>query len=86
MATKLTLTMDEGVIVKAKRFAQGQNRSLSSLIENYLRSLVNEKERERQPSNTPLTDSLVGVLKGVEIDDDKKEIETILAEKYLKDA
>ncbi len=35
MDTKLTLKLDQEVIEKAKRFAQGQQTSLSQLIENY---------------------------------------------------
>ena len=45
MDTKLTLKLDQEVIEKAKRFAQGQQTSLSQLIENYLLNLTREEGR-----------------------------------------
>ncbi|VGO22976.1 DUF6364 family protein [Pontiella sulfatireligans] len=40
MKTKLTVTMDDALIPKAKRYAQQHDRSLSSLIEESLRKLT----------------------------------------------
>ncbi len=40
MQTKLTLKIEEDVIQQAKSYAARQNRSLSALVENYLRSLT----------------------------------------------
>lgn len=37
MVTKLTLTMDGDVIEKAKKYAAGKNKSLSKLVEGYLK-------------------------------------------------
>ena len=37
MNTKLTLTIDQSVIEKAKKYAKEKERSLSDLIENYLK-------------------------------------------------
>ena len=39
MTTKLTLSIDKDVIEQSKRYAASQNRSLSDLIESYLRSI-----------------------------------------------
>jgi hypothetical protein len=39
MVTKLTLTMDKDVIEKAKEYARGKNKSLSKLVEGYLKRL-----------------------------------------------
>lgn len=39
MDTKLTLNIDEEVIAKGKIYAKQQKKSLSSLIEQYLKSL-----------------------------------------------
>jgi hypothetical protein len=36
MTTKLTLTMDNTVIERAKEYARGKNSSVSSLVETYL--------------------------------------------------
>ena len=45
MKTKLTVTLDEELIPKAKRYAKQHNRSLSSLIEESLQSLTKEPEQ-----------------------------------------
>ena len=37
MNTKLTLTIEQEIINKAKKFAKENNRSLSDIIENYLK-------------------------------------------------
>ena len=39
MTTKLTLSIDKKVIEKSKKYAASQNRSLSDIIESYLRSI-----------------------------------------------
>ena len=40
MTTKLTLSIDKDIIEQSKRYAASQNRSLSDLIESYLRTIV----------------------------------------------
>ena len=42
MNTKLTLSIEEEIIIKAKVFAKENGKSLSQLIENYLSVLVND--------------------------------------------
>jgi hypothetical protein len=44
MDTKLTLKLDKFVIDKAKDYATTHKRSLSRIIESYLRSLVSKKD------------------------------------------
>ncbi len=44
MTTKLTLSMDKKVIEKSKKYAASQNRSLSDLIESYLKSIITPGE------------------------------------------
>ena len=51
---KLTLSVSEEVIEKAKRYAAEHNQSISSLVENYLASLVNEDAGNYVPVNTEL--------------------------------
>jgi len=48
MSKKLTLNVDENIIEKAKVFASETGRSLSGLVENYLKNLV----EEHHPENT----------------------------------
>jgi hypothetical protein len=44
MDTKLTLKLDKAVIEQAKAYAAKKNKSLSRLIETYLRTLVNKNQ------------------------------------------
>jgi hypothetical protein len=44
MDTKLTLKLDKYVIEQAKVYAAAQNRSLSRIIEAYLKTLVNHEQ------------------------------------------
>ena len=39
MITKLTLTIYKSVIEKAKKYAQGKNKSVSRIVEEYLRNI-----------------------------------------------
>jgi len=43
MTTKLTLTVEKTIIERAKSYAKSTGRSLSELIENYLKSITEEK-------------------------------------------
>lgn len=60
MNTKLTLSIDERTIGKAKLFARKRNKSLSSLVENYLRAVTVEEASEG--GITPLVAELSGVV------------------------
>lgn len=44
MDTKLTLKLDKAVIEQAKTYAAKKNKSLSRLIETYLKTLVNKNQ------------------------------------------
>lgn len=46
MDKKLTLKLNQDVIVKAKKYASDKNISLSRLIEHYLKSVVSKKKRK----------------------------------------
>ncbi len=87
MNTKLTLTIDKEVIEKAKAYAKAQQRSLSNLIEEYLKGLTRKEEStEGDIPLTPLVKSLKGALK-VEDPESykyKKILEEELSNKYLK--
>lgn len=82
--TKLTLTINQSIVEKAKRYAFNENRSLSELIEHYLKALVssnNEDEKTNQLS--PTFKSLKGSFKLPVDFDYKKELTNRLSEKYL---
>ncbi|OWK74324.1 hypothetical protein CBW16_02620 [Flavobacteriaceae bacterium JJC] len=82
MNTKLTLTIDQSIIEKAKKYARKKERSLSDLIENYLKALT-AKEIPQQEEFSPAVESLKGSFKMPKNFDYKKELTDRLSEKYL---
>lgn len=82
MNTKLTLTMEESVIEKAKKYAGRRKRSLSDLVESYLKALTSE-ERKGEEKLTPVVKSLKGSFTLPKNFDYKKELTNRLSEKYL---
>ena len=82
MNSKLTLTIEQSVIEKAKKYARKRERSLSDLIENYLKALTSE-EVNKEEELTPTVKSLKGSFKLPENFDYKKELTDRLSEKYL---
>jgi len=82
MNTKLTLTIERSIIEKAKKYARKRERSLSDLIENYLKALTNE-ETNTEDENTPTVKSLRGSFKLPKDFDYKKELADRLSKKYL---
>lgn len=82
MNTKLTLTVHQDVIKKAKKFAKNRGRSLSDIVENYLRAITTE-DGDLIISETPITDSLRGTFKASEDFDYKKILLEELEKKHL---
>jgi hypothetical protein len=82
MNTKLTLTIEQTVIEKSKKYANEKGRSLSAIIENYLKVLTKEDSLS-DIELTPIVKSLKGSFKAPENIDYKKEIAKGLTEKYL---
>jgi hypothetical protein len=80
MDKKLTLSLDEKVIEKAKIYAQEHQISLSRLIESYLSSLIEKTSEEI--TITPLVESLSGVVSIPEGFDYKDDYSDYLLEKY----
>lgn len=82
MNTKLTLTIEQSVIEKAKIYARKRERSLSDLIENYLKALTIE-ESTKESELSPIVSYLKGSYKMPKDFDYKKELTDRLAEKHL---
>lgn len=82
MNTKLTLTIDQSLIEKAKEYAKGKGRSLSDIVENYFKVIVKEEGAVKSES-TPIADSLRGSFKIPKDFDYKKALTKALTEKYL---
>ena len=81
MTTKLTLTVEEEVIKKAKSYAKHTGRSLSELIERYLETLIDEHKDTKQLS--PKLRKLVGVVTLPDDFGEKKELDTYFQNKHL---
>lgn len=83
MNIKLTLTIEQEVIKRAKAYAQDKNRSLSDIVENYLKVLTKEDKTEESRTLNPIVKSLKGSFKMPKDMDYKKELRNRLEEKYL---
>ena len=82
MNTKLTLTIEQTIIEKAKKYAHVKGRSLSDIVENYLKAITKEDNNE-SIELTPIVQSLKGTFKAPKNIDYKKELSKRLTEKYL---
>lgn len=83
MDSKLTLKLDESIILRAKKYASNKNLSLSRLIENYLDSLTREQDDEFEIS--PFVKSISSgksIPKGIDDKDLRKEHIDFLDQKY----
>lgn len=84
MNTKLTLTIEQSVIEKAKQYAKEKDRSLSDIIENYLKTITRETPAEYEDEEiAPIVKSLKGSFHAPENFDYKKELTKGLTKKYL---
>jgi len=80
MTTKLTLTIDDSVIIIAKKYAKKNGKSLSDIVENYLMSLTSKESKEDKISSKVL--KLMGVIKLSQDFDYKTELTKGLSKKY----
>ena len=83
MLTKLTLTIDEKVISRAKKYALNKNKSISRMVEEYLDVISDNTDQIIFGKNisSPITDSIVGMFKD-NGDDYTKLLEDALMEKF----
>lgn len=82
MNTKLTLTIEDAIIIRAKKYAKNKNRSLSELISSYLKIITNE-EVTSKVEISPKVKSLKGSFNAPKNFDYKKELSKGLSEKYV---
>lgn len=80
MITKLTLTIEDEVISSAKIYAHKQGKSLSAIVESFLKSITIQEEKPT--SLSPEVLKLMGVIELPEDFDYKKEMGNALANKY----
>jgi hypothetical protein len=81
MSAKITLYTEQEIIEEVKKFAKEHKTSVSKLVNNYFKSLLEKQKIEIKSKNTQITDSLYGTLKSVKLDEN--DYKTYLEEKYL---
>jgi hypothetical protein len=78
--TKLTLSMDETVVAKAKRHARRRGTSVSAMITDFIISLPDGR-RKRIPIG-PLTRKALGIARFASDKDDKELLEEAIWERH----
>jgi hypothetical protein len=84
MDTKLTLKLDKLIIENAKKYASSKKRSLSRLIETYLKTLINS-DKSISTEDDEISPFVKSMRSGVEIPsnlDYKKEYSEHLIKKH----
>jgi hypothetical protein len=84
MDTKLTLKLDKNVIERAKEYALSQKRSLSGMIESYLKTIIT-KDNTQSDNDIEISPFVKSFRTGVKIPADydyKEEYRNYLSEKY----
>jgi len=83
MISRLNITIDKAVITEAKKYAKLHRRSLSGIIEDYLKSLISKEKKEFEPS--PIVKSLWGSVKQLPESEEYKELlEEEIIKKHLR--
>jgi Family of unknown function (DUF6364) len=81
--TKLTLTIEQSVIERAKQYARSRNRSVSKLVEEYLSNVSGLKGTELKLEGAPITRRLTGAFAAQDTgQDDQDLLEVALMEKH----
>lgn len=81
MNKKLTLLVDENLIEKAKVYAKDKKSSLSKLVTNYLKLII-DSEEEPLKKVAPITAELKGIVKTTDDIDWKDDYADFLMDKY----
>lgn len=86
MLTKLTLTIDQDVVIKAKKYAQVKHRSVSKLVEEYLKTNSDTENirNDELKLEASLTNSITGMFNDEYNGQSYKDIlEAALLDKHL---
>jgi hypothetical protein len=77
MVTKLTLTIEESIIRRAKQYAKGKNKSVSKLVAEYLDNISdrNKPLPSLRSIDTSFVENMVGI-----IPDDGRDYKELLDE------
>jgi hypothetical protein len=82
MITKLTLTIDKKIIDAAKKHAKENGKSLSALVENYLKTMTTREGTSERLS--PKIESLMGIAKVGPDFNEKEEMGSMLIKKHIR--
>jgi len=83
--SKLTLSINQMVIDEAKEYAKSSGKSLSSIVEEYLKSLTKTEQSKKKKTSMELVRELKGSVKLPKDFTSYKEIlQDALVEKYLR--
>ncbi len=82
MNKKLTLSVDDYVVSRAKKYAKEQKKSLSEIVENYLRMITTSYKNDKDRID-PLVLGLMGSINVSDNFDYKKEKYEYLNKKYV---
>ncbi len=80
MQTKLTITLEKSIIEQAKTYAKEKGRSLSELIENYLKVVLDDNQKDIKISAS--IKKLQGSVKLPDDFDYKKELSKSIGQKH----
>jgi flagellar hook-associated protein FlgK len=86
MKTKLTLSLDGEIIIRAREYAENNNSSISKLVSDYFNSLFSRpKQSSSEFVKTPILSEITGILSNKKYDDKKIKnfYKKHLEEKYL---
>ena len=84
MNKKLTLSLDDAIIERAKKYASDKRESLSKMVENYFR-LVTSNYKKEEKKLSPIVQELLGSIKVPNDFDYENAKYDYLKEKYLND-
>ena len=82
MTTKLTLTIEKEVIDIAKEYAKEKGQSLSEMVENYFKFVVDKRNKIKEKQLSPKVRKLRGIIKTEEELDYKQIVTEELSKKY----
>lgn len=89
MQKKLTLSIDQRVVEQAKRYAKQRHRSVSRMVEDYLRKISTDESEETEftadsSNGSSLTDRITGMFSSEYHGQDyDRMLEDALTEKHL---
>jgi hypothetical protein len=81
MNTKLTLKLDGEVVERAKVYAERRGLSLSRIVESYFSGLTQQEDQSEQRP-TGVVAELTGLLRGLQIEDEKEGYAEYLLKKH----